>query len=239
MYDNIYSKRKQPMYNYHVIDLYTNVLFCMQDKELTNNELQALKVIRNHVVHHGTFPTVRYVMEELEYKSPRSVSVLLEKLHDKKYLRRTNTGLWNLSTNAAPEEGRVGTLKVPLVGDVACGVPIMAEENIQGYFAVSSNMTKPNSTYFLLRAKGDSMNLDGINEGDLLLVRQQQTANSGDIVIALIDDEATAKRIEFRPNCVLLHPNSTNPEHFPFILTEDFRVQGVVERVLSNFYNND
>ena len=239
MYDNIFSKWKQPMYNLNVKQLYTNVLFCMQDKELTYNELQALKVIRNHVVHHGTFHTVRVVREELEYKSPRSVSILLEKLLDKKYLRRTNIGSWNLATNATPEEGRVGTVKVPLVGEVSCGAPITAEENVQGYFAVSSTMTKPNIAYFLLLAKGDSMNLDGINEGDLLLVRQQQTANSGDIVIALIDDEATAKRIEFRPNCVLLHPNSTNPKHFPIILTEDFRVQGVVERVLSNFYNND
>jgi repressor LexA len=211
----------------------------MPDKELTNIELQALKVIRDYIAHYGAFPTVRFVMEELEYKSPRSASILFEKLYLKKYLKRSNNGSWRLANKVSLDDERVGTINVPLVGEVACGMPIMAEENVQGYFAVSSNMMSRNRKYFLLRAIGDSMNLEGIKDGDLLLVRQQSTANNGDIVIALINDEATAKRIDFRADCIILHPNSTNPNHFPIILNDDFSVQGVVEKVLSNFYSNN
>ena len=80
----------------------------------------------------------------------------------------------------------------------------------------------------MLRAVGDSMNKAGINDGDLVLVRQQMTASNGDIVVALIDDEATIKRLRLRKDHVVLKPDSTSLAHCPIVLERDFRIQGVV-----------
>ena len=100
---------------------------------------------------------------------------------------------------------------------------------------VSTRLAKPPDKYFLLKAKGDLMNLScpergekGINEGDLLLIRQQTTAKNGDIVVALIDDEATVKEFHAAGETVVLKPRSKNKQRQPIVLTRDFQVQGVV-----------
>ena len=124
------------------------------------------------------------------------------------------------------------TIKVPLLGEVACGIPILAVENVQAEIPISTKMLKRNSNYFLLRASGDSMDLAGINHGDLVLLKQEQTARNGDLVLALIDDEATLKEFNRTGNMVVLKPKSTNESHQPIILTDDFKVQGVVEQVI-------
>jgi repressor LexA len=112
---------------------------------------------------------------------------------------------------------------------VACGVPILAEENIDAMIPVSVKLAKPPHKYFFLRAKGDSMNEVGINDGDMVLVKQQITANNGDIVVALIDDEATVKEFHRQGNTIILKPRSKNKKkHQPIILTRDFQVQGLV-----------
>ena len=124
------------------------------------------------------------------------------------------------------------TVKVPLLGDVACGTPIFAEENIEALIPVSDKLIKPSSRYFILRVSGDSMDDAGINDGDLVLIRQQQTAQNGDKVVALIDDEATIKEFHHCGNMIVLKPKSKNSKHQPIILTNDFRIQGVVETVI-------
>lgn len=125
------------------------------------------------------------------------------------------------------------TKKVPLLGTVTCGSPIFAEENVEAQISVSVKLIKPNNKYFLLRASGDSMNDTGINDGDLVLIRQQQTAQNGDTVVALIDDEATIKEFHHNGNVIVLKPRSKSNKYQPIILTSDFRIQGVVETVIS------
>ncbi len=125
------------------------------------------------------------------------------------------------------------TKKVPLLGTVACGSPIFAEENIEAQISVSVKLIKPNNKYFLLRASGNSMNDAGIDDGDLVLIRQQQTAQNGDTVVALIDDEATIKEFHYNGKIIVLKPRSKSSKYHPIILTSDFRIQGVVETVIS------
>lgn len=120
------------------------------------------------------------------------------------------------------------TVSVPVVGSAACGMPMLAEENIEEMIPVSKKIAAPPYKYYMLRAKGDSMNEANINDGDLVLVRQQAVARHGDIVVALIDDEATIKEYTTTGSAVVLRPHSTNPVHKPIILTRDFMVQGVV-----------
>lgn len=120
------------------------------------------------------------------------------------------------------------TVDVPLVGMVSCGTPLLAEENIEARIPVSTKLAKPPYKYFLLRASGDSMDEAGINNGDLVLVRQQMIAGNGDDVVALIDDEATIKELQISNKAIILKPRSTNKEHQSITLTKDFKIQGVV-----------
>jgi repressor LexA len=124
------------------------------------------------------------------------------------------------------------TVRIPLLGTVACGSPIFAEENIEAMIPVSEQFIKSSNKYFILRASGDSMNEVGINSGDLVLIKQQNTAENGDYVIALIDDEATIKEYHNNGELIILKPRSSNPKHTPIFLTFDFRIQGIVEKVI-------
>jgi repressor LexA len=201
----------------------------MQNKNpLTKTELEAIRIIRNSLAHNSSFPSVRELMSALEYKSPRSAAVVIEQLIEKGIVKRKTDG--GLQFRDIGEEGteRAQTVDVPLVGTVACGAPILAEQNIDAIIPVSTKLAKPPHKYFFLRAKGDSMNEAGINNGDLVLIKQQATASNGDLVVALVDDEATIKEYQRHENAVVLKPRSTNPQHRPIILTEDFQVQGIV-----------
>nr|WP_291869587.1 transcriptional repressor LexA [Maribacter sp.] len=124
------------------------------------------------------------------------------------------------------------TVEIPLVGSVSCGLPIFAEENIEAQIPVSTKLIRKSNNYFLLRAFGDSMNKKGINGGDLLLIKQQQVAENKDLVLALVDDDATVKEFIDNGDTIVLKPHSTNPKHQPIILTNDFRIQGIVEKVI-------
>lgn len=199
---------------------------------LNHKELEALRVIRNTVVNKGYFPTMRELSKELGYKSPRSASVLTEQLVEQGILKKKKDGGLILAEFEAKEGTNAQTIDVPLLGTVACGLPILAEENITAMIPVSVQLAKPNSRYFFLKAKGDSMNEAGINDGDLVLIKQQTTAHNGDLVVALIDDEATIKEFHRQNDCIVLKPKSTNKDHQPFILTRDFQVQGVVVKTL-------
>jgi len=124
------------------------------------------------------------------------------------------------------------TASVAMVGDIACGTPIYAEENIQEYYRFPVALLGQGK-FFLLRAKGESMIDAGIGDGDLVLVRQQITAEPGQIVVALIDDEATLKRFYPEPenHRVRLHPENETMED---IFVENCLVQGVAVKVLKD-----
>ncbi|MFP4025311.1 MAG: transcriptional repressor LexA [Thiohalospira sp.] len=196
---------------------------------ISNKELAALRAIRNFLMKNGRMPSVRELMKEMNYKSPRSAAVILQQLIDKKILNKKQNGNIQFTQYEFDDEiPGEQTVKIPLLGTVACGAPILAEENIEAMIAVSTKIAKPNNKYFLLRATGDSMNKKGINHGDLVLVKQQASADNGNIVVALIDDEATIKELKINKENVLLLPRSSNNAHTPIILSKDFKVQGVV-----------
>ncbi len=202
---------------------------------LSKKEIQALKAIRKHLFDFGKMPSVRNLMRELEYKSPRSASVIINDLEEKGILTKKQDGSFQLTEFELPEDfgTREQTVKVPLLGSVACGLPIFAEANIEANIPISIKLIKKGHKYFLLRAKGDSMDNAGINDGDLVLIRQQQHAENGDKVVALIDDEATIKEYHHTGSLVVLKPKSNNKKYQPIILSDEFRIQGIVEAVIS------
>lgn len=206
----------------------------MNDTTLTSKENEALRVCRNMLNEKGRMPSVRELMSAMEYKSPRSASMIFEKLTEKGFLEKRPDGKFQFKESAHGTIDHVDTIDIPLVGTTSCSSPMFAEENIEAYYKISTQIAKRGSQYFFLRISGDSMNLKGINDGDMVLVRQQSTARNGDMVVALIDDEATIKEFQAQNGLVVLKPCSSNPIHKPIIVSEDFRIQGVVIQSLSN-----
>ena len=193
--------------------------------DLSEKELQALRAIRNHLTHTGKMPSVRELMKAMKYDWPRSVSFLIDRLVEKGVLEKTTGRIQFPKINKGHGPTTVG---VPLVGSVSCGTPALAEENIETYIPISTNIAKPGHKYFLLRADGDSMDQVGINNGDYVLVKQQLDAKNGDYVVALVDNESTVKELQRTQDFVSLVPRSSNPKHKPIILDTDSSIQGVV-----------
>lgn len=201
--------------------------------KLTEQERQVLKHIRNWMVHTGEVPSYRKLMNLLGYKSTRSISLILESLLDKGLLKKSE-GQFEISDEFPEDEVNFKTIDVPLVGNIACGRPILAQEHIEEIIPITISLARPPHTYYILRAKGNSMNQKNIHDGTLVLVRKQETARDGDIVVAIINDECTLKEFKRKDNYILLIPHSDNGTHKPIILTEDFRVQGMVVAILPN-----
>lgn len=201
---------------------------CMSIDSITAKELEAVRKIRNSLMHVGRIPSVRELMSSLGYRSPRSASLIIDKLIKNGVLRRKEDGGLQFLRNLEGDTTRAQTVDVPLIGMVACGTPILAEENVQAMIPVSTKLARPPHRYFLLKAKGDSMDQRGIDDGDLVLARQQTTAKDGDTVVALIDDEATIKEFRIGGEMFVLKPRSKNKQHQPIVLTNDFQIQGVV-----------
>lgn len=198
---------------------------------ISSKSREAIRHIRNWVMHSSKVPSVRELMKLMGYKSPRSAMLLMEELEQGGYLEKREDGSYRLLRDLENVD-MVQTISIPLVGTVTCGTPMLAEENIQAHIAVSTALISRGSKYFLLKAKGDSMDLAGINDGDLILIRQQPAAENGDNVVALIDDEATVKAFYKSGNIISLLPKSSNPRYQPIIVTAELRIQGLVTAVI-------
>ncbi|MCL4473902.1 MAG: transcriptional repressor LexA [Actinobacteria bacterium] len=173
-------------------------------------------------------PTRNELAHRLGFKSVNSVQQYLSKLEEKGYIELEKGKARGMRV---VDEGP-HIVSLPLVGSVACGGPILAEENIEAYIPIEQSFLKDSSNYFFLSAHGDSMNSVGIDDGDLLLIESKSSAEPGEKIVALIGDEATVK--VYKPNAgfVALLPQSSNPVHRPIILTSNFKIQGVVKQVI-------
>jgi repressor LexA len=202
--------------------------------ESTNEiDLKGLTFIRAIQRATGKPPSLRAIGKAVGYESPRSVQMMLKRLASRGLLGYKNGVITMTSdmNSAMPQ-----TVEVPLVGSVACGLPSLAEQDPEGWVRVSTRIAAPTHTYFLLRARGTSMNTASIpiTPGELVLVRQQAHAQSGDMVVALVDNEATIKEFHRQGEHVLLKPRSNDKEadHRPIVVTEDLIIQGVVVAVI-------
>ena len=134
----------------------------------------------------------------------------------------------NITTRKS--KGLMNMLYVPLLGSVSCGIPKFAEENIEEYVCLPEGLFG-RGEFFLLRARGDSMIGAGIEDGDLVLIRQQSTAEYNQIVVALVDDEATLKRFRPKEGHVCLHPENNRYED---IIVDSCLIQGVAVKVIKD-----
>lgn len=197
---------------------------------------ELLATIQRWVVEHGMPPTLEELRRALRVGSTRTVLRYLQQLEDEGDIERW-PGARGLRLRRAPGTG-IDTRSIPLVGQAPAGKLMTADENIEGYVRVPQTFLRPSAAkFFLLRVRGNSMNCadvggDRIEDGDLALIKQQSTAESGQIVVALIDGEATIKQFQRAPGYWMLKPHSTSFTHQPVIVGPDFRVLGIVHRVL-------
>lgn len=202
------------------------------NQDITPIERKALDFI-SRLTREGLPPSVRRITEHLGYRSTRSAVLVIQSLIDKNLLAKRPDGKLRLIEDIQNDDSL--TANIPLVGNVPCGTPLLAVENIEATIPVSRALVKNPEQYFILRATGDSMNEAGIVDGNLLLIRKQETAREGDRVVALINDEATVKSIHFGDSAAILLPRSSNKLHKPIIVTEDFSVQGIVTAVIPSY----
>jgi repressor LexA len=199
----------------------------MAASDLSPSDFKGLFFIRDSLRYRGQ-PTLQAISNHLGFKSRRSATLLIERLTSKGYLERTVKGTLRVVREPDNHAQTERTVEIPLVGTAPCGMPLLAEENIEAMIPVSQRIVRPGAVYFLLRASGTSMNKAGINDGDLVIVRQQPVAENGDRVVALLDDSATIKEFRREGNKVVLISRSTDAAHKPIILERDFLVQGIV-----------
>jgi len=173
---------------------------------LSAKQKAILDFVKAEIKKNGYPPTVREICGAVKLRSTSTVHAHLETLERKGYIRRSPAK--NRSTEVLEEDFYQSArelVNVPIVGRVAAGVPILADENVEDTFPIPIDYVK-NDTCFMLHVKGDSMIDEGILDGDLVLVRQQQNAVNGDIVIALLGEEATVKTFSRQGDFILLTP---------------------------------
>jgi SOS regulatory protein LexA len=199
-------------------------------EKLTTKEQLVFQKVREYLSS-GEKITIRALQSALGYASPRSISVLLDQIMEKGWLYRDTRDDLQISPQYTTDSYEVRG--IPLVGAIACGMPIFAEENIETKIPISTKLLSSNDEYFFLRAEWDSMNKKWVENGDLVLIRKTNIPENWKIVVALINDEATLKEYRQIDNCVYLIPHSTNPVHKPIILDEsdgNVMVQGIFMR---------
>lgn len=180
----------------------------MAQGKISPKQQEILEYIKSQILERGFPPAVRDICEAVHLKSTSSVHSHLETLEKNGYIRRDPTKpraieILDESFNFTRRE----MVNVPMVGRVAAGEPLLAEQNVENYFPIPMEFM-PNNQTFMLRVKGDSMINIGIFDGDLVLVEQRQIARNGEVIVALVEDGATVKRFFKEEGVFRLQPEN-------------------------------
>lgn len=208
--------------------------------ELTSRQLEILTFIKESLNANGYAPTYREICAHFNIASTFGVKRHIDALVKKGYLTSESNLSRALSVIQNEDDKEINysedIIELPLIGRVAAGFPILAQENIEDTIAVHKNFIKNSKNCFVLKVKGDSMINAGIFEGDLVIVNQQNSVNNNDIVVGLLGDEATLKRFVKIQNRHCLMPENDKYPLIEINNREDFSIIGKVVAVL-RFYN--
>lgn len=202
-------------------------------KGLTKRQEMILQFVLEYIQKEGYPPSIREIGKRFEIGSLRGVTVHLDALEKKGFIARANTPRSIKITHSAYQPAN-RVVMLPLVGSIAAGTPILAQEDVEDLIPVPSQMVRNIEGAFLLRVRGDSMSGEGIMPRDLVVIKPQVHANHGDLVAFLLGEEATVKRIHFEGSGVKLMPS--NPAYDPIIVdTEDSRIIGRVVGLIRDY----
>jgi repressor LexA len=203
------------------------------DTGLTLKQKAVLVAISDLTREKGLSPTLNEIRDKLGYRRVSSIQHHLDALKKKGYLSHTPNQSRSLQFSSPND-----TISIPLIGNIAAGTPILAIENIEAYIPYDQKKIKTGlSNYFFLRAVGTSMNMADVNgrnieNGDYVLIRKQNTANYGQIVAALIGEEATIKKLSKGNGHIILEPISSDSTNKPIYVFDEFLIQGLVIDVI-------
>ncbi|MGI6037938.1 MAG: transcriptional repressor LexA [Limnochordia bacterium] len=200
-------------------------------QKLTERERQVLDYLKSFIEQRGYPPSVREICEALGIKSTSTAHSYLRRLEKKGYIRReaTKPRAMVIATDDSLQPSRV--VNVPLVGRVTAGEPILAVENIEEYYPIPADFVGDREV-FMLKVRGDSMIEAGICDGDYVIVRKQRVAYDGDIVVALLGEEATVKRFYKEKDMVRLQPENASLEP---IYARDVQILGQVVGIFRSY----
>ncbi len=200
-----------------------------EDTLLSNRQQAILDYIKDSIKSNGYPPSVREIGQAVGLKSSSTVHAHLVHLEEKGLLRKDPSKPRALIPIPDPEPENVSdAIALPVVGSVAAGAPILAEQNIDAYFPVPVDFLGKGN-HFILKVKGESMIEAGIMDGDFLIVKEQTDAANGEIVVALVEDEATVKRFYRRDRFIELVPENSAMQP---IIVEQVQIAGKVAGLL-------
>ncbi|OGE88401.1 MAG: repressor LexA [Candidatus Doudnabacteria bacterium RIFCSPLOWO2_02_FULL_49_13] len=198
--------------------------------ELTPKQKQLLDLLTHEIQDKGLPPSFSEIARNLRLKSKNGVAKLLRILEDKGYIRRSGKARGIEVLNPEGEPIGLGTISLPLLGRITAGLPMLAEEQIEDWLNLPASLVRGRKDVFLLRVQGMSMKDAGILNGDLVIVKQQKIADVNDIVVALLEDEATVKRLVKKDNKFFLKAeNKDYPNIYP---EHEWSIQGKVIGVI-------
>ena len=204
----------------------------MSKGKISAKQLEILNYIKEETLSRGYPPAVREICKAVGLSSTASVHAHLNALEELGYIRRDPSKPRAIEiTDDEFALARREISNIPIVGDVAAGEPLLAEQNIRDYFPIPADML-PNDQVFMLKVKGESMIGAGILDGDMVMVKQTSSASNGDMVVALIEDGATVKYLYKENGHIRLQPD--NPDFEPIIVSEAV-VLGIVIGVIRLF----
>ncbi len=193
--------------------------------KITDKQRKILEYIKEEILKRGYPPAVREICEAVNLKSTSSVHSHLETLEKNGYIKRDSTKPRAIEiVDDSFQMVRHEMTSIPIIGTVAAGQPLLAQESIEGYFPIPTDMA-PNAQSFILKVKGDSMMNVGIFDGDQIFVEQCATARNGEIVVALVDDSATVKSFYKEGNHIRLQPEN---DYMDPIIVDDCEILGRV-----------
>lgn len=195
-------------------------------KDLKPKELRVFEFIKGRIGEKGYAPSVREICADLNIKSTSTAQMYIDRLVVKGYLERENGKSRTLKLSSMVEEDNtVNSYKVPLLGQVAAGIPMLASQNFDGYISFSTEKKYDEKDLFALNVKGESMKEIGIMDGDIVIVEKCEYADNGKIVVALVDDEATVKRFYKENGKYRLQPENRDMQP---IIVDDVSILGQV-----------
>ena len=200
--------------------------------ELTPTQEKVFEFLKDFLREKGFPPTLREIASHFGLKGPKGPQKALNILERKGYIRKVPGGSRAIEILSYPQFSLTHILSVPIVGRVRAGEPILAIENIEGYINLDRSLVSSGDV-FLLRVQGDSMIEAHIQDGDFALVKPQPNAENGEIVVALIEDEATIKRIFMKRDLIRLEP--ANPKMEPIIVKKGEKKVTIVGKVVGIF----
>lgn len=204
---------------------------------LSSNQTKILKFIAEKINQYGYPPSVREIADAVSLRSSATVHAHLKSLEKLGYIKRDKNipraieVIRNEFSEVATSRNNI--VMVPLIGRVAAGIPILAQENIEDHIPLTDDFVKDNQHIFMLQVKGDSMVNAGILDGDLIIVRKSDTAINGEIIVALIDEEATVKRFFKTKTSIRLEAENENIKP---IIAKDITIIGKVIGVLRKYF---